>query len=108
MTKLMNRDKGKNEKYKWFLWGRTQGLNDTSGNKIVISTIFENNPFIHTNNDVLVYSGYYIISQYDDILFTNNDFLESLKKISKPMSKGWFSLQKKILDNVIIVKENNE
>jgi adenine-specific DNA-methyltransferase len=108
MVKLMNRDKGKNEKYKWFTWGRSQGLNDTNGNKIVISTIFENNPFIHVNNDVLVYSGYYIISQDDDILFTNNHFLESLKKISKPMSKGWFSLQKKILDNVIIVKENNE
>ena len=54
MTKLMNRDKGKNEKYKWFAWGRNQGVNDTKGNKIVISTIFESNPFIVNPPVVLI------------------------------------------------------
>jgi adenine-specific DNA-methyltransferase len=100
--KLLKRDKGKEGvKYKWFEWGRSQALNNVYGKKIAISTIYENNPFVFIDEDTLIYSGYFIITNNDDI-FTNKEFLNSLKSISKPVSKGWFSLQKKILDNVII------
>jgi adenine-specific DNA-methyltransferase len=101
-SKLLTRDKGKKDvKYKWYEWGRSQALNNVDGKKIAISTIFENNPFVFIDEDTLIYSGYFIITDNDDI-FTNKQFLDSLKSISKPVSKGWFSLQKKILDNVII------
>ena len=45
--KLMLRDKGKIPEDKWFLWGRTQGINKTYGSKVVISPIYLSNPFIY-------------------------------------------------------------
>lgn len=99
-SKLLSRDKGKIKKDKWFLWGRTQGINNTSGNKLIISPIYLNTPFTFINEDVLVYSGYYIIMNKVDKIFKDEIFIESLKSVSKPMASGWKSLQKKILDNV--------
>ena len=102
LTKLLSRDKGKTKKENWYLWGRTQGINNTKGNKILISPLFLNTPFAFIEEEVLVYSGYYIISEKMDNIFTDETFINSLKKISKPVSSGWFSLQKKILDNIIV------
>ena len=99
-TKLLERDKGKIDEDKWFLWGRTQGINNTDGSKVVISPMYLSNPFIYVEENVLVYSGYYIITDYFDEIFTNNVFIESLNFVSKPMAAGWKSLQKKTLDNV--------
>ena len=100
--KLLSRDKGKIDKDKWYLWGRTQGINNTKGSKIIISPMFITTPFTFINEDVLVYSGYYIITESYDDLFTNLNFIDSLKSISKPMAQGWKSIQKKIIDEVII------
>lgn len=100
--KLMLRDKGKIPEDKWFLWGRTQGINKTYGSKVVISPIYLSNPFIYFEEDVLVYSGYYIIVDCFDDIFTNEIFINSLNSVSKPMAAGWKSLQKKILDNVYL------
>ena len=101
-TQLMLRDKGKISEEKWFLWGRTQGINNTDGSKIIISPIYLNNPFTYINQNVLVYSGYYIISESYNELFNDPNFIKSLNFISKPMALGWKSLQKKILDNLYI------
>lgn len=101
-TQLLARDKGKIHKDKWFLWGRTQGINNTCGNKIVISPIYFNNPFTYIQEDVLVYSGYYIIIDQMDEIFTDEDFIQKLNFVSKPLASGWKTLQKKILDNVYI------
>ena len=103
-AKLLSRDKGKIKKENWYLWGRTQGINNTFGKKIIISPLFLDTPFSFIDENVLIYSGYYIISENFDDLFKNESFITSVKNISKPISSGWFSLQKKILDNVIINK----
>jgi len=100
--KLLSRDKGKIKKDKWFLWGRTQCINNTFGSKIIISPIYLDNPFIYVEEDVLVYSGYFIIVSEFYEIFKDKNFISSLKFVSKPMASGWKSLQKKILDNVYI------
>ena len=101
-VELLKRDKGKIEQDKWFLWGRTQGINNTCGSKVIISPIYFTNPFFYVDEDVLVYSGYYIITERFDEIFTDTDFINSLNFVSKPMAHGWKSLQKKILDNVYL------
>jgi adenine-specific DNA-methyltransferase len=101
-VKLLQRDKGKIEKTKWFLWGRTQGINNTNGKKIIVSPMFLNSPFKFVDEDVLVYSGYYIISNTLPDSFLNQSLLDTLKQISKPMAQGWYGLQKKILDDLNI------
>jgi adenine-specific DNA-methyltransferase len=100
--KLLSRDKGKIEESKWFLWGRSQGINNSDGKKIIISPLYLNNPFIYVDENVVVYSGYYILSDDYPKLFESEVFLNSLKKISKSVGNGWFSLQKKILENVLV------
>jgi adenine-specific DNA-methyltransferase len=100
--KLLGRDKGKFDKTKWFLWGRTQGINNSDGSKIIISPLYFNNPFIYINENVIVYSGYYILSNEYPELFESDVFLNSLKSVSKSVGDGWYSLQKKILENVLI------
>jgi adenine-specific DNA-methyltransferase len=100
--KLNSREKGKIDKSIWYQWGRSQGLNNTKGKKIVISPIYEKTPFIFVEEDTLIYSGYYIIVDNDDPIFKDESFLKSLRSISKNVGNGWFSLQKKILDNVLI------
>jgi len=100
--KLLLRDKGKIEKNKWFLWGRTQGINNTDGKKIIISPLYLNSPFVYVEDNVIVYSGYYILCEKYPELFKSEKFLNSLKNISKSVANGWFSLQKKILDNVLV------
>ena len=99
---LLSRDKGKIDEKKWFLWGRTQCINNNEGPKIIISPMFSNSPFLYVNEDVLVYSGYFIISETFDEIFKSHEFIENLKNISKPMANGWKSLQKKIIDEVFI------
>jgi adenine-specific DNA-methyltransferase len=103
--KLLLRDKGKIEKNKWFLWGRTQGINNTDGKKILISPLYINSPFVYVEDNVIVYSGYYILCEEYPKLFKSELFINSLKKISKSVANGWFSLQKKILDNVLVDDE---
>lgn len=101
---LLQRDKGKTPKDKWFLWGRTQCINNTDGNKIIISPMYLNTPFNFVDEEVLVYSGYFIISEKYDEIFTNSEFIKDLKNISKPISQGWKSIQKKNIDEVLISK----
>jgi tRNA1(Val) A37 N6-methylase TrmN6 len=103
--KLLARDKGKIDKSKWFLWGRTQGINNADGKKIIISPLYSETPFIYIEENVIVYSGYYILSNDYPEIFKSQNFLNSLKKISKSISGGWYSLQKKILENVIVDQE---
>jgi len=100
--RLLSRDKGKIEEDKWFLWGRTQCINNTEGSKIIISPMFIDTPFTFVEEDVLVYSGYFIISDRLDDIFTERQFIDNLKSISKPMAQGWKSIQKKIIDEVVI------
>jgi adenine-specific DNA-methyltransferase len=99
---LLKRDKGKTDEKKWFLWGRTQGINNADGKKIIISPLFIDSPFKFIDEEVVVYSGYYILSETQNEILKSENFISSLKKISKSIGAGWFSLQKKILENVII------
>jgi tRNA1(Val) A37 N6-methylase TrmN6 len=103
--KLLERDKGKIEESKWFLWGRTQGINNADGKKIIISPLYLNTPFTYIQDNVVVYSGYYILCENYPKIFESEIFLDSLRKISKSIANGWYSLQKKILENVIIDSE---
>jgi len=99
---LLLRDKGKTPEDKWYLWGRTQGINNTNGNKVVISPMYLDTPFNFVEEEVLIYSGYYIISETFDGIFRDDKFIEDLKNISKPMAHGWKSIQKKSIDEVLI------
>jgi len=99
-VQLLNRDKGKNEKYKWFEFGRTQALNDL-GKKLLFPYMSGQPYFVYTDqDDLLLYAGYAIYFESERELKVLKRILESkvfwyyIKKTSKPYSGNYFALAK--------------
>lgn len=99
-VQLLNRDKGKNTKYKWFEFGRTQALNDL-GKKLLFPYMAGQPYFVYTAQaDLLLYAGYAVYFDSERELKVLKRILEStvfwyyIKKTSKPYSGNYFALAK--------------
>lgn len=97
---LLNRDKGKPVKYKWFEFGRTQAIND-SGKKLLFPYMAGQPYFVYTNQeDLLLYAGYAIFCESERELKILKRILESsvfwyyIKNTSKPYSGNFYALAK--------------
>ncbi len=97
---LLNRDKGKNKKYKWFEFGRTQALNDL-GKKLLFPYMAGQPYFVYSDqDDLLLYAGYAVYFDSERELKVLKRILESkvfwyyIKKTSKPYSGNYFALAK--------------
>lgn len=97
---LLNRDKGKNAKYKWFEFGRTQALNDL-GKKLLFPYMAGQPYFVYSDqDDLLLYAGYAVYFDSERELKVLKRILESkvfwyyIKKTSKPYAGNYFALAK--------------
>lgn len=97
---LLNRDKGKNKKYKWFEFGRTQALNDF-GKKLLFPYMAGQPYFVYSEQkDLLLYAGYAVYFDSERELKVLKRILESdifwyyIKQTSKPYSGNFFALAK--------------
>ncbi len=97
---LLNRDKGKKTKYKWFEFGRTQALNDF-GKKLLFPYMAGQPYFVYTDqDDLLLYAGYAVYFDSERELKVLKRILESkvfwyyIKNTSKPYSGNYFALAK--------------
>lgn len=99
-NRLLNRDKGKPVKYKWFEFGRTQAINDF-GKKLLFPYMAGQPYFVYTNQeDLLLYAGYAIFCESERELKVLKRILESsvfwyyIKNTSKPYSGNFYALAK--------------
>ena len=115
-TRLLNRDKGKDQKYKWFEYGRTQALTDY-GKKLLFPYMSNKPYFVFTDQkDLLLYAGYAIYSDSDRELKVLKRILESkifwyyIQKTSKPYGGNFFALAKNYVKDFSICEltENEE
>jgi len=97
---LLNRDKGKPKKYKWFEFGRTQALTDF-GKKLLFPYMAGQPYFVYTEQDnLLLYAGYAVYYDSERELKVLKRILESdvfwyyIKKTSKPYSGNYYALAK--------------
>lgn len=97
---LLNRDKGKSLKYKWFEYGRSQALNDY-GKKLLFPYMSRQPYFVYTGQeDLLIYAGYAIFCDSERELKIIKRILESevfwyyITKTSKPYSGNFYALAK--------------
>jgi adenine-specific DNA-methyltransferase len=97
---LLNRDKGKPKKYKWFEFGRSQAINDY-GKKLLFPYMSSQPYFVYTNQeDLLLYAGYAIFCGSERELKVLKRILESdvfwyyIKNTSKPYSGKFYALAK--------------
>lgn len=97
---LLNRDKGKNKKYKWFEFGRTQALKDF-GKKLLFPYMAGQPYFVYSDQkDLLLYAGYAVYFDSERELKVLKRILESeifwyyIKQTSKPYSGNYFALAK--------------
>jgi methylase of polypeptide subunit release factors len=97
---LLNRDKGKETKYKWFEFGRSQALTDV-GKKLLFPYMAGRPYFVYTNQEeLLLYAGYAIFHDSERGLQVVKRILESdifwyyITKTSKPYSGNFYALAK--------------
>jgi methylase of polypeptide subunit release factors len=100
---LLNRDFDS----EWFLYGRSQGVKDFFGSKIIISPIIGEkiNFIFEVNPDILVYSGLYIKTETPEEIIDilkSKELFSFLKENGKKMSGGWVSISKKIFESFFI------
>lgn len=100
MEQLLNRDKGKPKKYKWFEFGRTQALTDL-GKKLLFPYMAGQPYFVYTDQeDLLLYAGYAVYFDSERELKVLKRILESaifwyyIKKTSKPYAGNYYALAK--------------
>lgn len=113
-TQLLNRDKGKNAKYKWFEFGRTQALNDL-GKKLLFPYMAGQPYFVYTDQaDLLLYAGYAVYFDSERELKVLKRILESkvfwyyIKKTSKPYSGNYFALAKNYVKDFGVCELNED
>jgi len=111
---LLNRDKGKKVKYKWYEFGRSQAIKD-SGKKLLFPYMSNQPYFVYTNNaDLLFYAGYAIFSENDKELFLLKKILQSkvfwyyIENTSKPYAGNFFALAKNYVKDFSICKLNEK
>lgn len=110
---LSARDKGKCKIKNWYEFGRSQGLDNSFGKKIVFSTMgAEPNFILCKDEDTTVYSGYFMKcdGNYNDLLdIINSKKMENFIAVSgRSFGGGWKSYSKKILERFPISEENYE
>lgn len=113
-VQLLNRDKGKKTKYKWFEFGRTQALND-SGKKLLFPYMAGQPYFVYTDQkDLLLYAGYAVYFDSERELKILKRILESkvfwyyIKNTSKPYSGNYFALAKNYVKDFGICNLNEK
>lgn len=99
--KLLARDKDKNAD--WFLFGRNQGLKNSSAPKIVFKNFVSKNteriiPYI-LEADVIVYSGVYVVQKNENYtlpklckVISSKDFIRYIKLTGKNLSGGYVAI----------------
>lgn len=109
-AQLLNRDKGKTKKYKWFEFGRTQALNNL-GKKLLFPYMAGQPYFVYSDQeDLLFYAGYAVYFDSERELKILQRILESnvfwyyIKKTSKPYSGSYFALAKNYVKDFGICK----
>jgi type I restriction-modification system DNA methylase subunit len=110
--KLMKRDKGKIDADKWFLYGRTQGLNSLWKKKILIPPLQKKPNLIIVGEETLLISGYCVMvkdKKYDlnvvkKILESDvfSDYSSHVCKKVGSNSERWFSYSKNTFLNFTI------
>lgn len=102
----------------WYLYGRTQALNDVSKYKIAVNNIIKANDDIRlteAQKNVAVYSGFYItqvgMQQTDEAnkrlkslieqAMTDNLFMEYLEVVGKPKNGGYYTFTTKDLEKYL-------
>ena len=98
---LLKRDTDK--KAQWFEFGRSQGIQTSHQEKIVISTLINQQVnFFKLPKEVLVYSGIFLTKKSDDVdwqiaenALSSPDFLQYVRLTGKDMSGGYKSLSSK-------------
>ena len=103
---LLNRDKGKG-KYKWYEFGRSQGLSIASINqKVLFISTLTNLPLqIYEKDSNLFGSGIcirltndnYTLDQIKQCITDNGEYIEQQ---SSKRDKGWFNLSSRVLKNI--------
>ncbi|MDR0957420.1 MAG: N-6 DNA methylase [Candidatus Nomurabacteria bacterium] len=104
--KLLNRSiANKNE---WYLFGRTQAINDVNKPKIAINTIIKDIQSIKLNKVAAgqgIYSGLYILydGDYSDIekAILSDDFVNYVKSLKKYKSGGYYTFSSRDLKNYL-------
>lgn len=107
-SELLKRDSDK--KAQWFEFGRSQGLQTCHQEKIVVSTLVnEQIRFFRLPKDVLVYSGIFITKKSQDIdwgiaenTLGSDEFLHYVHLTGKDMSGGYKSLSSKQIKSFCI------
>lgn len=97
---LLQRDKNKDKKYKWFEFGRSQSINDY-GKKLLFPYMSNKPYFVYTNDkDLMFYAGYAIYGSSTRELKIVEKILKSkvfwyyIQNTSKPYSSNYFALAK--------------
>lgn len=97
---LLQRDKNKNKKYKWFQFGRSQSINDY-GKKLLFPYLSNKPYFVYTNDeDLMFYAGYAVYGNSIRELKVIEKILKSkvfwyyIKHTSKPYSSNYYALAK--------------
>lgn len=100
-TELLSRDRDKNSE--WYAFGRSQGIQTSHNEKIVISTLMKDRiQFYYLPKDVFVYSGLFITKKdestdwdiIDDVL-SSDDFSHYIRLTGKDFSGGYKSISSK-------------
>ncbi len=97
---LLQRDKNKVKKYKWFEFGRSQAINDY-GKKLLFPYMSNKPYFVYTDDEnLLFYAGYAIYGKSTRELQLIKKILKSkvfwyyIQHTSKPYSSNYFALAK--------------
>ena len=97
---LLQRDKNKDKKYKWFEFGRSQSINDY-GKKLLFPYMSNKPYFVYTDDeDLMFYAGYAIYGSSTRELKILEKILKSkvfwyyIQNTSKPYSSNYFALAK--------------
>lgn len=107
-SELLTRDTDK--KAQWFEFGRSQGLQTSHQEKIVVSTLVNGQViFFRLPKEILVYSGIFITKKNQDIdweivenILSSDEFLQYVRLTGKDMSGGYKSLSSKQIKSFYI------
>lgn len=102
---LLQRDKSKEKKYRWYEFGRSQSINDY-GKKLLFPYMSNKPYFVYSNDENLMfYAGYAIYSSSERELKIIEKILKSkvfwyyIQNSSKPYSSNYFALAKNYVKN---------
>jgi tRNA1(Val) A37 N6-methylase TrmN6 len=106
-NELDKRDNGKPNAVAWYAFGRSQGLDNSFGEKVIFSPMNKKPNFIHiTDPNTTYYSGYCIKYQgdYQKLLpQLNSKAMEEFIEVSaRDFRGGWKAYSKKVLQQFVV------